>query len=73
VKVAKLSNEAPKAPKLAQSWFFLMFPRIEIVPIAVEVTLCFQWDSFDGERERFMEGERMYTFGDSKVEKPKEV
>jgi hypothetical protein len=25
------------------------------------------------ERERFMEGERMYTFGDSKVEKPKEV
>jgi hypothetical protein len=45
-----------------------MFPRIEIMPIAVQVTLCFQWDSFDGkrERERFKEGERMYTFGDSR-------
>jgi hypothetical protein len=51
-----------------------MFPRIEIMPI-VQVTLCFQWESFDGERERerFMEGGRMYTFGDPRAEKPKEV
>jgi hypothetical protein len=49
-----------------------MFPKIEIVPIVIQVTLCLQWDSFDQERG-FMEGERMYTFGDSRVEKPKEV
>jgi hypothetical protein len=41
-----------KAPKPTQSWFLLIFPKIEIVPIVVQVTLCFQWDSFDGKRER---------------------
>jgi hypothetical protein len=50
-----------------------MFPKIEIVPIAIQVILCFQWDSFDGKRERFMEGEKMYTFGNSRAKKPKEV
>jgi hypothetical protein len=48
-----------------------MFPKIEIVPIVVQVTLCFQWDSFDGKRERG--SWRVRRFGDSRAKKPKEV
>jgi hypothetical protein len=73
LEVPKLSNEAPKSsPKLVplnvpQNWnsahsclSHFVFP------------MGFLWWR-KRERERFMEGERMYTFGDSRLEKPKEV